>query len=216
MRKKNINKNYQQTKTPKTTYLKHCEDENDLDLTVSTFLSSTITRLDSHLTCPLFQFLNKSTGTGFVGTKSPQFFCSRDSHKNLLSRIPREGVDTFRAPALKCLGTGLLMPDHRWQGGKGDSRDTSTFVTRWPIAMFLPANSSREGRVCLPFTQTGLLLSTSAGIVMEKGSEYIFAHTVPSELERHPLGGCGSGFFLSFFRVGSRLYYPFGKGLGQH
>jgi len=30
-------------------------------------------------------------------------------------------------------------------------------------------------------------------------------------LDGHPLGGCGSGLWFS-----SRLYYPFGKGPGQH
>jgi len=37
------------------------------------------------------------------------------------------------------------------------------------------------------------------------------AHTGPRELDGHPLGGCGSGLWFS-----SRLYYPFGKGPGQH
>jgi len=36
----------------------------------------------------------------------------------------------------------------------------------------------------------------SAGVVVEKGSEYILAHTSPRELDRHPLGGCESGFGL--------------------
>ena len=54
-------------------------------------------------------------------------------------------------------------------------------------------------------------MPAAAGVVDEKGSEYIFAHTGPRELDGHPLGGCGSGFW---FR--SRLYYPFGKGPGQH
>jgi len=48
--KNNINNNYLKTKNPKTTYLKHCEEENNLDLTASIFPSSTYTRLDSHLT----------------------------------------------------------------------------------------------------------------------------------------------------------------------
>jgi len=45
--------------------------------------------------------------------------------------------------------------------------------------------------------------------VVERGSEYILAHTGSRELDGYPLGGCGSGF-ISF------LYYPFGKGPGQH
>ena len=47
--------------------------------------------------------------------------------------------------------------------------------------------------------------------MVERGSEYILAHTGPRELDGHPLGGCGSGFWFS-----SQLYYPFGKGPGQH
>jgi len=62
--------------------------------------------------------------------------------------------------------------------------------------MSLPADSSCEGRVCLHFTQTGSSIPTAAGVVDEKGSEYILAHTGPRELDGHPLGGCGSGFGL--------------------
>ena len=47
----------------------------------------------------------------------------------------------------------LLMPDQHWQGGKDDSRDTSTFLTSCPIGIFLPADSSCEGRVSLHFMQ---------------------------------------------------------------
>ena len=60
----------------------------------------------------------------------------------------------------------------------------------------LPANSSCEGRVSLHFTQLGLSMSAAAGVVDEKGSEYILAHTGPRELDGHPLGGSGSGFGL--------------------
>ena len=63
----------------------------------------------------------------------------------------------------------------------------------------------------LNFTQPGLSMPAAAGVVDEKGSEYILAHTGPRELDGHPLGGRGSGFWFS-----SRLYYPFGKGPGQH
>ena len=35
-----------------------------------------------------------------------------------------------------------------------------------------------------------------AGVVEEKGFEYILAHTGPRELDGHPLGGCGLGFGL--------------------
>ena len=36
----------------------------------------------------------------------------------------------------------------------------------------------------------------NAGVVDERGSEYILAHTGPRELDGHPLGGFGSGFGL--------------------
>jgi len=47
----------------------------------------------------------------------------------------------------------------------------------------------------LHFTQPGLLMPAAAGVVDERGSEYILAHTGPRELDGHPLG-CGSGFCL--------------------
>ena len=40
-------------------------------------------------------------------------------------------------------------------------------------------------------TRTGFLIPTPAGVVAEKGSEYILAHTGPRELDGHPLGGAG-------------------------
>jgi len=39
-------------------------------------------------------------------------------------------------------------------------------------------------------------MPAAAGVVDEKGSEYILAHIGPRELDGHPLGGCGSGFGL--------------------
>jgi len=58
----------------------------------------------------------------------------------------------------------------------------------------------------VPTTTTeGFSIPAAAGVVDEKGSEYILVHTGPRELDGHPLGGCGSGF-------SSQLYYPFGKG----
>jgi len=47
-------------------------------------------------------------------------------------------------------------------------------------------------------------MAAAAGVVVEKGSEYILALTGLRELDGHPLGGYGSGFWFS-----SRLYYPF-------
>jgi len=55
--------------------------------------------------------------------------------------------------------------------------------------MSLPADSS----VSVHFTQSGLLMPAAAGVVDEKGSGYILAHTGPRELDRHPLGGVGQG-----------------------
>jgi len=62
--------------------------------------------------------------------------------------------------------------------------------------MSLPADSSCEGRVSLHFTQSGLSIPRAAGVVVERGPEYILAHTGPRELDGHPLGGCGLGFGL--------------------
>jgi len=39
-------------------------------------------------------------------------------------------------------------------------------------------------------------MPAAAGVVGEKSSEYILAHTGPRELDGHPLGGCGSGVGL--------------------
>jgi len=54
--------------------------------------------------------------------------------------------------------------------------------------------------------RSGFLIPTAAGVVAQKGSEYMLAHTGPRELDGHSLQGCGSGFWSS-----SRLYYPFGR-----
>ena len=64
--------------------------------------------------------------------------------------------------------------------------------------MSLPADSSCEGRVSLHFTQSGLSIPAIVGVVDERGSEYILAHTGPRELDGHSLGGRGSGFGLVF------------------
>jgi len=69
---------------------------------------------------------------------------------------------------------------------------------------------SCEARVSLHFTQLGFLIPMPAGVVVEKGSEYILAHTGPRELDGHPLEGMWSG---SDIVPG---YYPFGKGPSQH
>ena len=128
------------------------------------------------------------------------------SHNTLHPQSTR-GCGHLSGPCSQRLGTGLLWPGQSWQGGKGDSRDTSTFVTSCPIGLSLPADSSCEGRVSLHFTQSGLSIPTAAGVVDERGSEYIFAERVG----RAPPGGVWVGVWFS-----SRLYYPFGKGPGQH
>ena len=135
------------------------------------------------------------------------FGVSHNTHQPQSTR----GCGHLSGPGSQRLGTGLLWTGQSWQGGKGDSRDTSTFVTSCPIGMSLPADSSCKERVSLYFMQSGVSIPTAAGVVVERGSEYKLAHTGPRELDGHPLGGCGSGFWFS-----SRLYYPFGKGPGQH
>ena len=62
--------------------------------------------------------------------------------------------------------------------------------------MSLSADLTCEGRVSLHFTQSGLSMSAAAGVVDEKGSEYILAHTGTRELDVTPWGGCGSGIGL--------------------
>jgi len=62
--------------------------------------------------------------------------------------------------------------------------------------MSLLADSSCEGRISFHFTQPGLSMPAAAGVVDEKGSEYILAHIGPTELDGHPQGGGGSGFEL--------------------
>jgi len=49
--------------------------------------------------------------------------------------------------------------------------------------MSLPAASSSEGRVSLHLTQSGLSMPAAAGVVVEKGSKYILAHTGLRELD---------------------------------
>jgi len=137
-------------------------------------------------------------GIGFVHTKRDQIFFS-GVLTTLISRSPREGVDKCRDRALNASGLGYYcqaIVGRAAQGGKGDSRDTSNFVTSCPIGVSLPADSSCEGRVSLHFTQSGLSIPTAAGVVVERGSEYILARTGPRVLNGHPLGGCGSGFGL--------------------
>jgi len=41
-------------------------------------------------------------------------------------------------------------------------------------------------------------MPTAAGVVVEKGSEYISAHTGPRELDGHLLGGVWVGVLVSF------------------
>jgi len=98
-----------------------------------------------HLKHPLFQSLSRFTGTGFVRTKRNQYF-----FRGVLTALNQpqstQGYGHLSGPGSQRLGTGLLRPGQSWQGGKGDSRGTSTFVTSCPIGMSLPADSSCEGR----------------------------------------------------------------------
>jgi len=104
-----------------------------------------------------------------------------------------QGCGHLSGPGSQRLGKGLLWPGQSWQGSKGDSRDTFTFVTSCLIGMSLPPDSSCEGRISLHLTQPRLSMPAAAGILDEKGSEYILAHTGPRELDWHPLGGDVTG-----------------------
>ena len=101
---------------------------------------------NSHLKHPLFL----STGIGFVRTKHNQFFCRGDLTTIIQPQSTR-GCGHLLGPGSQRLRTGLLC----WQGGKGDSRDTSTFETSCPIWMSLPVDSSCEARFSFHFTQSG-------------------------------------------------------------
>ena len=109
------------------------------------------------------------------------------------------GYEHLLGPSSQRLGTGLLQPGQSWQSDKGDSRDTRASVSSCHIGMSLPADSSCEGRVSLHFTRTGFSIPTPVGVVAEKVSEYILDHPGPRELDGHSLGGCGSGFWFSFW-----------------
>jgi len=64
-------------------------------------------------------------------------------------------------------------------------------------------------------------MPTPAGVVVEKGSEHILAHTGQREFDGRPQRGMWVGIIPGSFR-GDRdreslsLYYTFGKGLGPH
>ena len=55
--------------------------------------------------------------------------------------------------------------------------------------MSLPADCACEGRVSLHFTQSGFLMPTSAGVVVEKGSEYILPTLGRGSWTGTPRGG---------------------------
>jgi len=81
-------------------------------------------------------------GSSTPNTTNSFFRGSHNTHQPQSTR----GCEHLSGPGSQRLGTGLLQSDQSWQGGKGDSRDTSTFVTSCPIGMSLPADSSCEGR----------------------------------------------------------------------
>jgi len=101
---------------------------------------STTTPPDSHLTHPLFQSLSRFTGIGFVRTKRHHFFF-RGVLTTMIQLQSTRGCGHMSGPGSQRFGTGLLWPGQSWQGCKGDSRDTSAFVTSCPIGMSLPAHS---------------------------------------------------------------------------
>jgi len=78
--------------------------------------------------------------------------------------------------------------------------------------MSLPADSSCEERVSLHFTQSGLSMPAAVGVVDEKGSTGV--HIGPHWAER--VGWAPPvGLWVGVWSI-CWLYYPFGKGPGQH
>ena len=141
-----------------------------------------------------FSTLAGSLESDLSAPNATKNFFFRGVLTTLIQPQSTRGCGHLSGPGSQCLGTGLLRPGQCWQGGKGDSRDTSTFVTSCPIGKSLPADLFCEGRVSLHFTQPELSMPAAAGVVDEKGSEYILAHTGPRELDGHPLwGGVGRG-----------------------
>jgi len=62
--------------------------------------------------------------------------------------------------------------------------------------MFVLVNledSSLGAQVSLRFTRSGISISTSEGVVVEKGSEYTWAHAGPRELDGRPHEGVWVG-----------------------
>jgi len=56
-----------------------------------------------------------------------------------------------------------------------------------------------------PLHAVGVIKPVAAGVVDEKGSEYILAHTGPRELDGHPGGVCGSGLVPSYTTLSVRV-----------
>jgi len=61
------------------------------------------------------------------------------------------------------------------------------------IGLSLPADSSCEGRVSIHFTQSGFLIPTPAGVVVEMGSEYILSTLGRGSWMGTPWGVVGRG-----------------------
>ena len=85
---------------------------------------------------------------------------------------PRDGAIMARP---KLAGRQGRLTGHKYLRNKLSHRDVSS------------CRFSCEGRVSLHFTQSGVSMTATAGVVDEKGSEYILAHTGPRELDGHPL-----------------------------
>jgi len=102
--------------------------------------------------------------------------------------------------------TGRGYQCQRRQGGKGYLRDTSNlaFATNCRIGIFLPADSSCIGTAFLHFTQSGLSMSMTVGVVVEKDSEYISAPTGPGlrALDGRPRGGAWVGVIFLLLHSG--------------
>ena len=154
---------------------------------------------------------SRFTRTGFVRTKRNNFFFGGFSQYPF-SRSPREGVDTCRG------GTGLSV---LWDG-INNARPTKAGRKRRLTGhkqlriKFSPddrdVSSCRFflwslGRDSLHFTQSRLSMPTAAGVVVWVHIGQHWAEGVG----RAPPGGVCVGVWFN-----SRLYYPFGKGPGQH
>jgi len=72
----------------------------------------------------------------------------------------------------------------------------SVVANSWTRSQIFRLEDKKKRKKKKKGTQTGLSMPAAAGVVGEKGSEHILAHTGTRELDGYPLGGGGSGFGL--------------------